>query len=366
MPFQPVLIFGVARSGGSSPTILQLQSLPAITYNGSTPGMDGPITVSRQISDAASQVFEISGGMKAALVVTADLTFNWVTFDALDSADRDALIELFESGGRQLLAVQINGVASIQTLPIDLRALQTTHFLLEDETLYPLSGTTPESAPLQSVVNNESGAYSGYTCTLEMTGGTLAGLSFSTDGNLILPASDAAQALHPQETGTHILAITDPSSGSVSRLSITIHVPPTISPGEGGAPNDSPDAGGQGGDTSLGSGGEPTSGDGDGDGDGISSGDGDGDGDGDGAGDGDGMPSGVGGMVTDPDGSPTGGTDSMSGGTSSGTSSADDGGCGCHTERRAPGNFLWVTPAVLLWLRMRRPIPRRPAWWRIF
>lgn len=236
MPFQPVLMFGVVRSGGAEPTVLQVRETLTVTYNGIVPGMDGAIGVTRQIDDAASQVFEISSGNKAGPVITATLTFNWTTFEALEAADRDALIALLEDGGRKVLQVQITGLAALQTLPVELRALKTSDFRLNNNVALPAyhaGGANPNLVvPAGDAVAN----YSYSTPGGELGAGALVA---SANGELTLsvasaPLDAATRNIQLQVDAVNVPSVLGGASPAVgaattvngsAQLAIDLHVP---------------------------------------------------------------------------------------------------------------------------------------------
>ncbi len=277
-----------------------------------------------------------------------------------------ALANLFQTGGSLELVVDLSDGSSNestgQVLPIELRALKTSQYVFEPEGPNAIPSHHPD---VDEGIDNAPAGAGSYIYTLpDLLGGATVVpapgtgvLDFSST-----PLDDQNELSGPVMEFVLSIDTTVDSSltgGTVSRESLLLVTLLLPAPPDnmGGAPNDDPDPlGGQGGQTDPGTGGDPMTGDGDtaGDGDGDSSGDGDGDASGDG--DGDMMSGATGGTgsTMDPDDVPAG----------DGKPPTDDSGCGCHMERRAPTNFLWVTPAVLLWLRTRRPIPRRLAWWR--
>lgn len=260
-----------------------------------------------------------------------------------------ALIGALEAGsnvtGAFGVSDDLNGLVPVG-FTIQFRALRTVNFTFEAGSPAKLRPAYASGDPTTNFHTNVDPA--DYT----FTGRAIAGVE--SDGTLVLLDSfSEAWMLSP--AAARQLIISDASGSFESHFEIQV-LGDLEPPGQGGAPGEPTETAGEGGQAPdpMGSGGNPEMG-GDGDGDSVPSGDGDGDGDG--------APAGSGGTATPSEPS----TDPFTVSSGEGSGSADsDGGCGCQLERRAPGSLLWVTPTVLLWLRMRRPVPKRLAWWRKF
>ena len=139
---------------------------------------------------------------------------------------RDALLATFLEGGRVKLQVSVDG-AGVAELAVELRALKTTNFLLDNNQLVPAHhGAVVPANNLDvadvSPVNDSITSYTvaladggGYSLTLEPGGMTKNALTMDATGHA--PANPATRNLS--------LTVTHSSYAGVSRLPVDLHVP---------------------------------------------------------------------------------------------------------------------------------------------
>ena len=128
MPFQPTMIFAAGYPTAAAAVLHGVQTnLPVVvTFQGLSTAPLGAVTVVNQETAVTHEPFQLSNGNKInASTITADLTFDWVRYNALGAGAKRALLQQFEAGGRLSLDVAVQGVVGpYPTLPRGGRYLQ--------------------------------------------------------------------------------------------------------------------------------------------------------------------------------------------------------------------------------------------------
>ena len=196
MPFLPTMIFGAGFPTATTGVLQGVQTnLPVtVTYQGTSTAPVGAITVVNQEIAVTHEPFQLSNGNKVNLTtITADLTFDWARYNALSDSAKRALLLAFAAGERLSLAVAVQGVAGDQTLPLELRILKTTDYLIDP-------GGTVFAQPAHSAA--------------------------TANPNLVVPAADAITN-YAYSTPGGTLGAGTLTSTAMGRLTVTAASPPS-------------------------------------------------------------------------------------------------------------------------------------------
>lgn len=195
MPFQPTMIFAAGYATATTGVLYGVQTnLPiTVTFVGASTLPVGAVPVSNQETDAIHEPFQLSNGNKiSATTITADLTFDWAKYNALLPGVQRALLLQFAAGGRLSLDVSVGGVVGSQVLPVELRILKTTDYLIDP-------GSSVFAQPAHSTA--------------------------TANPNLVVPAGDAVTN-YVYSTPTGALGAGPLASNANGRLTVTAAAPP--------------------------------------------------------------------------------------------------------------------------------------------
>jgi len=134
VPFLPSMIFAAGYPAATTGVLHGVQTnLPiVVTFQGASRAPIGPVTVANREVAVTHEPFQLSNGNKIGTsTITADLTFDWTRYNGLSDSAKRALLLAFAAGDRLRLAIAVQGVTGSQTLPIELRILKTTDYLID-------------------------------------------------------------------------------------------------------------------------------------------------------------------------------------------------------------------------------------------
>lgn len=223
MPFQPTMIFAAGYATAATGVLQSVQTnLPiVVTYQGVSTVPAGPISVVNQETAVIHEPFQLSNGNKInATTITVDLTFDWARYNALADGAKRALLQQFAAGARLSLDVAIEGVAGNQILPIELRILKTTDYLID-------AGATVFAQPAHSaatanpnLVIPAGDAIANYAYSTP--GGTLGAGTLASNANGRLTVTAPAAPLNISNRTLRIQATAVPSvNGSGGNTTVT-------------------------------------------------------------------------------------------------------------------------------------------------
>lgn len=183
MPFQPTMIFAAGYATATTGVLHGVQTnLPiTVTFLGLSTAPDGAVSVTNLVVNAIDDPFQLSNGNKLGGTITADLTFDWGRYNMLADGAKRLLLQQFAAGGRLLLTLSVQGVTGNQTLPVELRILKTTDYLIDPgATVFAQPAHSPATSNPNLVVP-AADAITNYAYSTP--GGTLGAGSLASNAN---------------------------------------------------------------------------------------------------------------------------------------------------------------------------------------
>ncbi|HEY6728497.1 MAG TPA: hypothetical protein VI197_31015 [Polyangiaceae bacterium] len=238
MPFQPTMIFAAGYPSASSGVLQGVQTnLPVVvTFQGGSTAPVGAVTVVNQETAVIHEPFQLSNGNKInATTITADLTFDWARYNALADGAKRALLQQFAAGARLSLDIAIQGVTGDQTLPIELRILKTTDYLIDPAGpvfAQPAHSSATANPNLVVPAGDAIGNYSYSTPTGALGAGALAS---NNNGRITATAATAPASVDNQQLRIQATAVpsVNGSGGAATvtafgDLTMDLHLPTEV------------------------------------------------------------------------------------------------------------------------------------------